>query len=269
MTVTIEHSIIVTPEGITATVPKPKRTVFNSTTDAVSWARWTWNPVTGCRHGCTFCYARAIAGQTKMQPYYPLAFEPAFHADRLAAPLNTPRPRSTDPRAGRVFVCSMADLFGKWVPDAWIEQVFTAAMAAPDWEYLFLTKWPARYSMLASLPKAWFGASVIKQADVRRVESNMAGFQTTGIKWLSLEPMLEPIRFSDLSWCDLMVIGAQSATKQPDADVPAFTPPWEWVADVIRQCEQAGVPVYLKENLTKALPPGMPLVQMMPRVGGA
>lgn len=122
---------IITPEGLTAHVPTPKRTVFNQTTDAVSWVRWTWNPITGCRHGCDFCYARAIAAQTKMQPYYPLGFE----------------------------------------------------------------------------------------------------------------PMLEPITFSDLSWCDLMVIGAQSATRQSDGDVP----------------------VYVKENLIKALPAGVPLLQMQPR----
>lgn len=29
-----------------------------------------------------------------------------------------------------IFVVSMGDLFGEWVPDAWIERVFTAAQAA-------------------------------------------------------------------------------------------------------------------------------------------
>ena len=24
----------------------------------IEWATHTWNPVTGCRHGCEYCYAR-------------------------------------------------------------------------------------------------------------------------------------------------------------------------------------------------------------------
>ena len=24
----------------------------------IDWASHTWNPVTGCRHGCEYCYAR-------------------------------------------------------------------------------------------------------------------------------------------------------------------------------------------------------------------
>ena len=41
-----------------------------------------------------------------------------------------------DPRLGRVFVSSMGDLFGKWVPDHWIERVFSVCHANPQWEYL-------------------------------------------------------------------------------------------------------------------------------------
>ena len=27
----------------------------------IEWCDSTWNPVTGCRHGCEYCYARRIA----------------------------------------------------------------------------------------------------------------------------------------------------------------------------------------------------------------
>lgn len=27
----------------------------------IDWADSTWNPVTGCRHSCEYCYARKIA----------------------------------------------------------------------------------------------------------------------------------------------------------------------------------------------------------------
>lgn len=254
---------IVTAKGSRSTIAKPKKVVFNATTDAVDWASWTWNPVTGCEHGCNFCYAREIANMERIAAYYPNGFEPTFHKYRLDAPRNTAKPQSNDPRDGRVFVCSMADLFGKWVPKEWIDDVFDACLAEPKWQYMFLTKWPARYSKLPLIPNAWYGASVIQQSDVKRVEADMAKIPQDVTRWISLEPMLGPIEFSDLSWCDLVVVGAQTSTNQPSGHVPAFAPEFGWVADVWKQCEAAGVPCYLKDNLREA--PGMKWPKPGPR----
>ena len=33
----------------------------------IEWCDYTWNPVTGCRHGCSYCYARRIADRFKPQ----------------------------------------------------------------------------------------------------------------------------------------------------------------------------------------------------------
>jgi len=261
----VEMAQIVTVDGRVTEIKKPHHPSFNRTNGSVSWAKWTWNPVTGCEHGCKFCYAREIANSQRMADVYPFKFAPAFHEYRLEAPKNTPCKQSDDPTEGRVFVCSMADLFGKWVPDKWITDVFNACAETPCWEYLFLTKWPKRYSMLATLPKAWFGASIIKQGDVERVTRDMTAFDVhAGItRWVSLEPMLEPITFGDLSWCDLMVIGSQTSTTQPEGYVPAFAPKFEWVADVVQQCREQGIPYYLKPNLVTE--PGMRMPQMEPR----
>ena len=255
---------ITTAKGVESEIPLPSRVVFNKTTDAVDWASYTWNPVTGCEHGCKFCYAREIANSQRMRDYYPNGFEPTFHQYRLLAPENMPTPAEDSGRDGRVFVCSMADLFGKWVPDEWIQQVFEACQAAPEWEYLFLTKWPARYAKTPLLPKAWYGASVIQQSDVARVEKAMKAFDTDCIKWISLEPMLEPITFDDLSWCDLVVIGSQTSTTQPEGFVPEFAPEFDWVVDVVNKCREFGVPYYLKANLGMERP-GMKLPKMEPR----
>ena len=65
-----------------------------------------------------------------------------------------------------IFVGSMADLFGRWVPDDWIEQVFDACRRAPRHTYLFLTKNPQRYCDLASAgklptePNFWYGTTI-------------------------------------------------------------------------------------------------------------
>jgi protein gp37 len=261
----VEMTKIITAKGAESEIPLPKKVVFNHTNDSVDWASWTWNPVTGCEHGCSFCYAREIANSQRMAPYYPNGFEPTFHPYRLAAPKNSSVPTSADQRDGRVFVCSMADLFGKWVPNSWIRHVFDACIESPEWEYLFLTKWPARYSAMPLIQNAWYGSSVIRQSDVSRVESAMCKFSGDGIvKWVSLEPMTEPIRFNDISWCDLMVIGGQTSTNQPDGFVPEFAPDFDWVFDVVDQCRNAGVPYYIKANLGLARP-GMKLPNPQPR----
>lgn len=258
-------AVIVTSDGAESEISLPKTVRFNSTNDSVDWANWTWNPVTGCEHGCKFCYAREIANSDRMKPYYPNGFKPTFHEYRLSAPANTKVPDTNEARDGRVFVCSMADLFGKWVPNEWIEKVFKACLESPQWEYLFLTKWPERYSRMPLIERAWYGSSIIQQSDVSRVEKCMSKFSTpNSTKWISLEPMLGPIKFNDLSWCDLVVVGSQTSTVQPEGPVPAFAPKFDWIVDVVNQCREFGVPYYLKENLGMTSP-GMELPKPLPR----
>ena len=265
--ITISLTGIVDKKLVEIPYPKPKgKHSFNRTNDAVDWASWTWNPVTGCLHGCPYCYAREMAYRDSYKESYPIQFAPLFHHERLDDPVNTV-PGTDRPQDSRVFVCSMADLFGEWVPQEWIDAVFDAALAAPKWEYLFLTKFPQRYRRINLPPKAWFGASVDIQKRVKITEKVMPDLDCD-VRWISLEPLLEPVEFNDLSWCDLMVIGAQSATEQPTGFVPAFAPKLEWVFDLIAQARSFKVPVYLKPNLIGELTgskPGMILPQEQPR----
>ena len=91
----------------------------------IDWADASWNPVTGCLHGCEYCYARRMVhrfgGLTPdndlhvldEQNYdvrgnkdiYPFGFAPTLHLYRMDFPKRLQRPRN-------IFVCSMADLFG-------------------------------------------------------------------------------------------------------------------------------------------------------------
>lgn len=65
---------------------KPKavaKPTFNATNDSIEWAKWTWNPVTGCKHDCRYCYARDLA---KRQP---LSAAARLDAPRIDSPLST------------------------------------------------------------------------------------------------------------------------------------------------------------------------------------
>ena len=139
----------------------------------IDWCDATFNPVTGCNHNCEYCYARDIShrfagftvspeinvvsypgveravldkpktivrknGKRQIAPY-PYGFCPTFHRYKL---------NEYENKSGRnIFVCSMADLFGKWVPEDWKMEVLEACYKAPQHNYLFLTKDPIGYSI--------------------------------------------------------------------------------------------------------------------------
>jgi protein gp37 len=266
-----------THTGVPVEYPRPKgKPSFNQTQgDGVSWARWTWNWITGCLHGCPYCYAREIALSSRSAKYYPAGFAPVFHPERLAAPLHTsvPAAHRDDPAWHRVFSGSQADNYGRWVPDEWIEAGHAAMRAGPrHWQYILLTKFPARYVGLDMPDGAWIGTSVDEQKRVRIAEDAFRQIPAEGtVRWLSLEPLLEPLSFTDLSMFGWVVIGAQTATRQPGGAVPAFAPPFEWVARIVAQAREAGCKVHLKPNLlgkTSSQSPGMQLPDEYPAVHG-
>ncbi|MEU5306031.1 DUF5131 family protein [Streptomyces noursei] len=255
-----------THDGAEVAYPRPEgKPTFNNTSDGegISWAQWSWNPITGCLHGCDYCYAREIT--LRFKQVNPAGFTPLFHHERLTAPANTkvPEQHRDDPSWRRVFVCSMADLYGRWVPDAWIYEVHDVMHHHSNWDYLLLTKFPSRYTKL-DLPKtAWVGTSVDEQKRVRIAEDAFRKIEGVKVKWLSIEPLKEPLEFSDLSMFDWVVIGAQTETRQEGGLVPAFSPPFEWVARLVAQARDAGCRVHLKPNLANGSP-GMALPNEYP-----
>jgi protein gp37 len=218
-----------------------KRPTFNKTNEMVDWAKWTWNPVTGCLHTCVYCYARDMA-----ERFYPEKFAPTFHPERLKAPHYTKVPPEAETQIGyrNVFVCSMADLFGKWVPQAWIDAVMDEVRAAPQWNFLFLTKFPQRLETIAWPQNAWVGTTVDEQY---RVEIAERAFRKVDapVKWLSCEPLRQRLTFSSLDMFDWVVLGGQSKSSQE----AAFQPPWEWVEHLWQQARAAHCLVYWKANL--------------------
>lgn len=232
----------------------------------IEWCDFTWNPVTGCYHNCEYCYARRIAERfgvrgaeaadhkaihtvekkLKGNPY-PYIFEPTFLPYKLVEPARKKAPQN-------IFVCSMADLFGKWVPDDWILDVFDACEQAPRHNYLFLTKNPERYvrldldGELPARPNMWYGATVTKPEDP-------FPFSGSHNIFLSVEPMLAPFSGEDLATLtekrcrgdapDWIIIGAMTG---PLAG-PDTLPQAEWIEDLAKDAETAGIPVFMKDSL--------------------
>jgi len=225
----------------------PGKARFNEqTTAGIEWAQWSWNPVTGCLHDCPYCYARDIA--QRFTNAFPFAFAPAFRPDALNAPgkMQVPESAVTDTRMRNVFTCSMADLFGRWVPKEWIEAVLSTVRQNPQWNFLFLTKFPKRMAEFEIPSNAWMGTTVDLQARVANAETAFERLKGhKGVRWLSIEPLLEPLKFKRLDLFNWIVIGGASASSK----TPEWRPPLDWILDLHAQARAAGLAIYEKDNL--------------------
>lgn len=243
----------------------------------IEWCDMTWNPVTGCLHGCEYCYARRIAARFgghsskntsyKVTPFmqggkaqyryeldkpakkydangklapapYPCGFEPTFHRYRLDEPYQK--------RGQTIFVCSMADMFGEWVPDEWIDEVFAACRLSPQHRYLFLTKNPARYTEIAKAGKLpedenfWYGST----ATTPDMPFWWSGRYNT---FVSIEPMMQPfpsagdIAVKKVGW---VIVGAMTGPGSKN-----HPPKREWIDVLVQDAQTAGVPVFMKDSL--------------------
>lgn len=178
---------------------------------------------------------------------FPYGFEPTFHRYRLNEPQKVKKP-------SKIFVCSMADLFGYWVPDEWIEEVIQIAEKCSWHKFLFLTKNPRRYYAFEFPDNCWLGASAVNKPDEKVIEAD-GGFKVTTAhvvadtmrffkhSFISFEPLLNDVmQDCDIDGIDWVIVGAQTG--------PGAKPPKpEWVQNIIDRCRAAGVPVFLKDNL--------------------
>lgn len=223
--------------------------------DSIEWAQWSWNPITGCLHNCPYCYARDIAQDKYTWLDLDKRFLPTFFPDRLNAPFNT-RPPSLEAiedsvqRVGlrNVFTCSMADLFGKWVPPSWIEAVLQQIADHPEWTFLLLTKFPIRMAEFDFPPNTWIGTSVDRQYAVERAEKAFRKIRAggySGVAWLSCEPMMERLTFTSLDMFDWLVMGGASWSSQ----TPTYFPPARDTIHLVNQADKIGIPIYMKTNL--------------------
>lgn len=254
----------------------------------IPWCDATFNPISGCLHGCEYCYARRIAerfgtlfkgpqpedeGLTflpdeperfyeldepvrdengKIEPY-PANFYPTLYRYKLDEYKN---------KSGRnIFVCSMADMFGDFIPDEWIQEVFAACERAPQHNYLFLTKNPKRYIKLAEkglLPdNHWYGYSVTRQSDLW--EFKHASDCPIRNLFVSIEPILEPIKPAFCSHCpaDWVIVGAETGHRKGKV-----IPHREWIEEIVTVCEYSGIPLFMKESLAPIW--GEDLIQEFP-----
>lgn len=198
----------------------------------IQWTDASWTPIRARRRdglpnkggggwacqrvsaGCQNCYAATINKRLGTGFDYDAkgiaASDIYLDEKALTQPLHWRRPR-------RIFVCSMTDLFGEWVPDEMIDRVFAVMALAPQHTFQVLTKRPARMRRYLSnddrmyvlrsmieeltegytkcrwpLPNVWLGVSV---EDQQRADERIPELLATPaeVRFISCEPLLGPV----------------------------------------------------------------------------
>lgn len=224
----------------------------------IEWTDYTWNPVRGCQHGCRWqmpdgtvaeCYAETVAERVA-QHAYPHGFEHHYwNPHVLQEPLKLKSPT-------RIFLDSMSDLMGHWVPRDEIEQVLDICSQAYWHRFQLLTKNAPRLLDFEFPPNVWVGVSAppsfmfgkpltLKQQQAM-VSRQLDVLEKTNVpvRWISIEPLsfdIAPLLSGgNLQWA---VIGA--ATNGPRT----YQPEPEWVENVLHILDQQGTAVFFKGNL--------------------
>ena len=207
---------------------------------SIEWTEMTWNPTTGCDKisaGCKFCYAEVMSKRLQAMGVekYKNNFEITTHEDELQTPY-------TWKKSKVVFVNSMSDLFHKDVPFDFITRVFQVMNDTPQHTYQVLTKRPEivlKFSkQLNWTPNIWMGTSV----EDSRVTNRIDALRETDaqVKFLSLEPLIGPLKNINLTKIDWAIVGGESGHGARPME-------FNWVYDIKLQCQEAGVLFFFKQ----------------------
>lgn len=214
-----------------------------TTASKIEWTEQTWNPTTGCTKispGCKHCYAETMA--IRLQAMGTRGYENGFNLsilpERLAEPLKRRKPTM-------YFVNSMSDLFHHGISFEFLDQVFDVIRRTPRHTYQILTKRSARmheYFCLGgrTVPEnVWLGVSVENREDGLPRIDDLRKIKA-GIRFLSVEPLLEEIGIIDLDGIHWVIVGGESGPK-----ARPMKP--EWVTPIKAQCEQHDTAFFFKQ----------------------
>jgi protein gp37 len=212
-----------------------------STQTRIEWTEQTWNPTVGCTKispGCKNCYAETMAKRLQAMGMrgYENGFRLTLMPERLSEPLERRKPTV-------YFVNSMSDLFHEKVPFGYIRQVFDVMAQAPQHTFQVLTKRAERMAEFCQgtnvPPNVWLGVSVENRKHgiprisvLREIE--------VGVRFLSIEPLLEHLGEIDLTGIHWAIVGGESGPK-------ARPMKREWVDSIKQQCDAADVAFFFKQ----------------------
>jgi protein gp37 len=198
-------------------------------TTGIQWTDATWNPWYGCRKvsaGCKFCYMFR-----DMKRY---GKDPNVVQRAKAATFDAPL-RWKDPQ--RVFTCSWSDFYIEEA-DQWRVDARDIIERTPQHTYQILTKRIERVNE-TWFENVWLGVSIENRSSLDRID--ILRTKSAGLRFLSIEPLLEDLGAINLDGIDWVIVGGESGGSE------ARPFGLGWARSVIAQCEVAGVACFVKQ----------------------
>lgn len=247
----------------------------------IEWTNYTWNIITGCLgpngipskpQRCPYCYAHRLA-RGRLKNLY-LSWKQLSSIPFLGEPLLSPNADSLDPFAPRfwpsrldeprklrepskIFVCSMGEMFGDWIPAVWIYNILNIFWECFQHTFQVLTKNPKKALHFAFPNNVWLGATLNSFNDWGR--GYFLRESSAKVKFISFEPLLGSVFTSSyglpLDGINWIIIGAQTQ--------PLVPPKREWIESIIMEADNRNIPIFLKNNLKSVM--GEDLRQEFPK----
>lgn len=200
---------------------------------SITWTEQTWNFLKGCNkvsEGCYYCYAERIMF-THFEEFTTLR----QYENRLDIPYKRQIPTL-------YFVNSMSDTFHPRADKDLLIKAFNIMRKSTQHQFQVLTKRPERLLKLEDslniADNIWLGVSVESNKYLNRIDELRKSKAKT--KFLSLEPLLAPLKDLDLTDIDWVIIGGESGTKARRCQ-------YSWIENIIEQCATLGIPVFVKQ----------------------
>lgn len=207
---------------------------MNNVKKSIGWADFTWNPVTGCRRTCSYCYARRIHERFYKTPFSDIV----LHRERLYDKM--PKEPS------KIFVGSMSDNV-YWDVYMW-DLVLDVCRDNPRHTFMFLSKDYIHYKDI-QMPENCMQGLTIERIDTCSHLAALEAFtigENVARPFLSIEPLLgaiidEPAYYEQL---EIIIVGAMTGHG-------ATVPRKEWI-DSAKQAF-SHTQVYWKNNIKQYL----------------
>lgn len=212
----------------------------------IEWCDHTMNPWVGCTKvgpGCTHCYAETMDSRWGHESWGVGAPRRKTSERVWKTPIGWNRIVAHTGKRLWVFCASMADVFDNEVPPEWRTELWELMRRTPNLNWQIVTK---RISNVAKMvPADWpfphvgLIATVCTQEEADR---DVPRLLATPAAWrgLSVEPMLGPIDITGFDLLDWIIIGGESGRGAREFQIT-------WARDLIKKCQSAHVPVFMKQ----------------------
>ena len=198
------------------------------------------NAVIGCKIGCRYCYAKAVAKRFHLTDDFSKPVADLHKLERIKKP-------------GIYFLTGMSDPY-IWEKE-WLDKSFDLLKQNPRTVGIYLTKAPNKMNLDNVPDNAWMGVTVTCKNDLWRIKSLKENIKCKNYH-ITFEPLFEDLGDIDLSGIRWIVIGTETGNCKGKIDTKK-----QWVNNLVKVARRYGCKIFYKEELARKIMIGENIIQ--------